>query len=205
MGYKSLVTRGRYQPFGNHHAAVFDYFMAKHGVDKLYVLTEGLSSRRTPTSPFRGDEVAEMIEDSFEEDYDVDYEVEVVNHDDIFDKEVFDIFEEEVAYFTRERSHAAVFAFLKAVYDLAFWSNRSLGGVYYEPRGDMTPFERFDRPVETSSTRIREMIKEGNDEWRSYVSDTVENFIDENDEAREAIGRDPESGKYVGIIRDAFF
>lgn len=204
MGDDSLVTRGRYQPFGNHHAAVFDYFMEKHDADELNVVTEGLSGERTPTSPFYGEEVAEMIDEAFEEDYDADYDVNVVNQEEIFDDEVFDVLEDSPVYFTREESHAQTFNVMKRFYDFAFWNDLSLDGVDYEPREDMTPFERFDRSIETSSTSIRELIDRGDDEWRRYVSDSVEDFVDETEEAREVIGEEPENGKYTGIVKNAF-
>ncbi len=197
-----MVTRGRYQPFGNHHAAVLDYFMDKHDADELSVVTEGLSGERTPTSPFYGHEVAEMIDEAFENDYDTDYKVKVVNQEEVLDDEVFEVLEDDPVYFTREESHAKAFNVMKVFYDLAFWNDLSLESVDYEPREDMTPFERFDRAVETSSTRIREMIDKGDDEWRHYVSDSVEDFVDETDEAREVIGQDPENGKYAGILKN---
>lgn len=203
MSEDSLVTRGRYQPFGNHHAAVFDYFMDKHDADELNVVTEGLSGERTPTSPFYGHEVAEMIDEAFENDYDADYEVNVVNQEEIFDDEVFDVLGDSPVYFTREDSHAQAFNVMKGFYDLAFWNDLSIADVDYEPRDDMTPFERFDRPVETSSTSIREMVDEEVEEWRRYVSDSVEDFVDEAEEAREVIGEEPENGKYTGILKNA--
>lgn len=206
MAEDILVTRGRYQPFGHHHAAVFDYFMEKHGADELNVVTEGLSSDRMPTSPFYGDEVAEMIESSFEEDYNVDYDVNVVNQESFFDDKVFGVLEDRPTYFTREHSHARVFEALKSVYGAAFWNDVGISEVDYEPREDKGPFESFDRPVETSSTNIREMIDEkDNEEWRKYVSDSVEDLVDENDEGREVIGRNQNSGKYVAIAASALF
>lgn len=198
-----LVTRGRYQPFGNHHAAVFDHFMDKHGADELNVVTEGLSSERMPSSPFYGEEVAEMIDKAFEQDYDVDYDVNAVSQEEVFDDEVFGILEDDPVYFTRERSHARAFTAMKHFYDAAFWNDLGIRFVDYEPRSDMTPFEKFDRPVETSSTNIREMIDEEDDEWRNYVSSSVEDFVDETWEAREVMGDEPESGKYTGIVRNA--
>jgi len=200
-----LLTRGRYQPFGHHHAAVFDYFMDKHGADELNVVTEGLSNDRMPTSPFYGDEVAEMIDSSFENDYDVGYDVNVVNQESFFDDEVFGILEGEPTYFTREKSHSRVFKGLKSIYGAAFWNDVGIGGVDYEPREDRRPFERFDRPVESSSTNIRGMIDDGDDGWRRYVSDSVEDLVDENDEAREVIGRPQSSGKYVAIAVSSLF
>lgn len=202
MGNESLVTRGRYQPFGNHHFAVSDYFMDKHDADELNIVTEGLSGERTPTSPFYGDEVAEMIGAAFDQDYDVDYEVNVVCQNEVFDDNVFALLEDDPVYFTREDSHAKAFGFLELLYDLAFWNDSSIEDVDYEPRTDMTPFERVDLPVETSSTSIREMIDQSDDDWRKHVSDPVEDMIDEKDEARRVMGEEPEDGKYVSIVKN---
>ena len=204
MRNDSLVTRGRYQPFGHHHAAVLDYFMDKYDANELNVVTEGLSGERTPTSPFYGDEVAQMIDEAFENDYDTDYEVNTVAQNEVLDDEVFEILEEDPLYFTREQSHAKAFKAMKLFYDFEFWNDLSISDVDYEPRDDMTPFEIFDRPVETSSTNIREMIDAGDDEWRQYVSSSVEDFVDETEEAREVIGQEPESGKYTGILKNSF-
>lgn len=200
-----LLTRGRYQPFGNHHAAVFDHFMDKHDADELNVVVEGLSGERLPDAPFYGSEVADMIERSFDQDYDFDYEVNAINQADILDDEVFSLLEDRPVYFTREKSHANAFNSMKWVYDRAFWSDRGIQAVDYEPREDTTPFESFDRPVEESSTNIRNMIDSGDEEWRRYVSESVEDFVDETDDAREAIGREQNGGKYSSILRNAFF
>jgi|APHM01.1.fsa_nt_gi hypothetical protein len=178
--------------------------MDKHDADELNVVTEGLSEERTPTSPFYGHEVAESIEQAFEDDYDVPYDVNTVNQQEALDDDVFSVLTDNPIYFTREKSHARAFNGMKAVYDLAFWNNLSIESVDYEPREDLTPFERFDMPFETSSTKIRAMIDNENDEWRRYVSNSVEDLVDETDEAREIIGETPENGKYVSIVKSAF-
>ena len=203
MGKKSLVTGGRYQPFGHHHAAVIDYFMHRHDADELNVVTEGLSKERTPTSPFYGDETAGSIRQAFQKDYEVGYEVNTANQEEVLDDDVFSVLSGDPVYFTREESHAHAFNLMKVVYDVAFWNDLSIADVDYEPRDDPTPFERFDKPVETSSTNIRQMIDERNDEWRRYVPDSVEDLVDEKDEARDTIGVSPNNGKYADIAKNA--
>jgi hypothetical protein len=84
-----LVTRGRYQPFGNHHAAVFNYFADKDDADTVYVFADDTHGERLPTSPATGEEVAEMIEASYENDYEVDFDVEAVPHDGLNPSLVF--------------------------------------------------------------------------------------------------------------------
>lgn len=203
MSQELLVARGRYQPFGHHHAAVIDYFMDKHDADELNVVTEGLSKERTPTSPFYGYETAGSIKKAFEEDYNVKYDVDIINQEEVFDDDVFNVLSGDPIYFTREESHAYALNLMKVVCDVAFWNDLSIADVDYEPREDPTPFERFDKPVETSSTNIRQMIDEGNDEWRRYVPDSVEDLVDEKDKARDIIGESPNNGKYADIAKHA--
>ena len=195
-----LVTRGRYQPFGHHHAAVVDYFAEKHDADTVYIFADDTHGDRLPTSPALGGEVADMIEASYEEDYDTDFDVEAFAHDGLNPLEYSDIvsvLDEDPVFFTREKDFARnaergaqVLGFLG--YDM---------DVDYEPRSDETPFEEFGRPVETSSTSIRQGILNG-DEWRDYVSDPVEDFVDENDGFRDALlpEEDQDPSKHVGLV-----
>jgi hypothetical protein len=74
--------------------------------------------------------------------------------------------------------------------------------VDYEPREDHTPFERFPGEVETSSTNIRQSILNG-DEWRAYVSDSVEDFVNESDEFQEALvpEEDQNPSKHKDLVK----
>lgn len=201
MGEEALVTRGRYQPFGNHHAAVFNYFADKHDADTVYVFADDTHGERLPTSPATGEEVAEMIEASYDEDYDVDFNVEAIEHDGLSPmeySEVFSVLDEDPVFFTREQEFARNAERGSTLLEVMGYSM----DVDYEPREDHTPFERFPDEVETSSTSIRQGILNG-DEWRNYVSDSVEDFVDENENFREALVPEDEQdpSKHVGILK----
>lgn len=204
MNEEVLVTRGRYQPFGNHHAAVVDHFAEKHDADTVYIFADDTHGDRLPTSPALGGEVADMIEASYDEAYDADFDVEAFAHDGLNPLEYSDIvsvLNEDPVFFTREEDFARnaergsqVLGFLG--YDMA---------VDYEPREDETPFKHFDYPVEASSTNIRQGILNG-DEWRKYVSDSVEDFVDENEGFREALVPEDEQdpSKHLGLVKSRF-
>jgi len=204
MDEETLVTRGRYQPFGNHHAAVIDHFADKHDADTVYVFADDTHGDRLPTSPALGDEVADMIEASYDEDYDADFDVEAFAHDGLNPldySEVFSVLEDDPVFFTREEDFARNAERGSLVLELFGYGM----DVDYEPRSDETPFENFDYPVETSSTNIRQSIL-NDDEWRDYVSGSVEDFVDESDEFREALVPEDEQdpSKHVGLVKSRF-
>lgn len=201
MDEDALVTRGRYQPFGNHHAAVFNHFADKHDADTVYVFADDTHGERLPTSPATGEEVAEMIEASYEDDYDVDFDVEAFAHDGLDPREysnVFSVLDGSPVFFTREREFAENAERGSTVLGMLGYDM----DVDYEPREDYTPFEKFPGEVETSSTNIRQGILNGN-EWRNYVSGSVEDFVDENDEFREALVPEDkqEPSKHIDLVR----
>ncbi|AOV94336.1 hypothetical protein AQV86_00220 [Nanohaloarchaea archaeon SG9] len=196
-----LVTRGRYQPFGNHHAAVVDHFAGKHDADTVYIFADDTHGERLPTSPAMGGEVADLIEASYESDYDASFGVEAFAHDGLNPFEygnIFSVLGDDPVFFTREEDFARNAERGKRVLESFGYSM----DVDYEPRNDEAPFEKFGYPVEASSTSIRQGILNG-DEWRRYVSDSVEEFVDENDEFREALvpEDDQDASKHVGLLK----
>jgi nicotinamide mononucleotide adenylyltransferase len=195
------VTRGRYQPFGNHHAAVFNYFADKDDADTVYVFADDTHGERLPTSPATGEEVAEMIEASYENDYEVDFDVEAVPHDGLNPLSYsgpLSVLGEDPVFFTREEEFAEK---AKTWSDVLSYLGVDMD-VDYEPREDHTPFERFPGEVETSSTNIRQSILNG-DEWRAYVSDSVEDFVNESDEFQEALvpEEDQNPSKHKDLVK----
>lgn len=201
MDDETLVTRGRYQPFGNHHAAVFNYFAEKHDADTVYVFADDTHGERLPTSPATGEEVAEMIEASYENDYDVDFDVQAFPHDGLNPLSYsgpLSVARDDPVFFTREEDFAE-----SAEKGAGFLSYLGVDlDVDYEPRSDETPFERFPGSVESSSTNIRQGILNG-DAWRNYVSDSVEDFVDGNDDFREALVsvEEQDPSKYMDLVK----
>lgn len=182
-----MVTRGRFQPFGNQHAAYIDHFAEEYDADRVVVVVPDVAAR-SPKNPFTGDEVYDMVETAYAEDYDVDYDVEPVLQDSFLDGDVVDIIGDEPTFFTREKEWArivdTVASKLPGVPDI---------DAVYEPRDD-EPYDRMeDRgfPVEESSTNIRQRIVDG-DDWEEYVAPGVAALIRENGDAIDAMKREDE-------------
>ena len=122
----TTVMRGRFQPFGHQHAAAYDALVRKTeqevgAVDQSYILVEDLSESRFSTAPWQGDELAEAIQESWDEFYsevlDTDYNLEVKPHSYPFQRDVWELFEENPVYVTREEGHKKNFEKLQSFFD----------------------------------------------------------------------------------------
>lgn len=197
-----LVSRGRFQPFGNQHAAYIDHFARAYDADRVVVVVPAVAAR-SPKNPFTGEEVLEMVYAAYREDYDVDYAVEPVLQTTFLDADVVDAIGDEPTFFTREKLWSRIVnagvGQLPGVPDL---------DAVYEPRDD-EPYDRMKEqgfPVEESSTNIRQRMVNG-EEWRDYVAPSVAARIEGYGEAWDALKAEDEQNlwdrkrKYADQVR----
>lgn len=209
----SVYTLGRFQPYANHHHAAIDYLTQafEEDVDRVYVgILRTPQDSRSPSNPFTDEEVREMIEKGYQEDYaDSSYEVETfvfggnpLNHR----REIESVVGEDTTFLTREERWKKTGDILEMLEAVMPFKNRDIDSVHF-PR-DHSYVERIAEEngyeVTSTATEIRELIAEEDDEWRRYVSSSIEDVMDEEfEEAKEVLheeGRGSQFDKFQ--VRD---
>lgn len=200
MSDHRVFAMGRNQPYGHQHFAANDWMAGQVDADRLDIFIDTTHEQRLPKSPMEGENLIEAVEEAYETEYETDYEVNVYERDVLDPGFYTDLLGRAVdgyTFITGEQSHAdalsSVFpGFGRFGYEVSHW-----------PR-EADRFEDYDDlHIVSSSTEIRQLIREEDEEWRDAVSDPVEEAIDEEyDAIRDAIVPEEEydGSKYKDII-----
>lgn len=196
-----VFTMGRNQPYGHQHFAANDWMAEQLDADHLDIFIDTTHEQRLPKSPMLGETIIEAVEASYEDFYDTSYTVEAHERDVLDPSFYTDLLErgfQGYTFITGEQTHAKTLE--KAMPGLSWAFDYD---VEHWPR-DADRFEGYDQyEIVSSSTEIRQMIREDNEDWRDAVSDPVEDAIDDDYEAiRESImpEEDYDGSKYKDIL-----
>ncbi|MDY6761796.1 MAG: hypothetical protein SVY41_02000 [Candidatus Nanohaloarchaea archaeon] len=192
----TAYTLGRFQGYGNHHDAALRLLTENSGeeVETLYVgILRTPPDARSYHNPFTHEEVKQMVETAYETDYDPPYGVEPFVFGDnpfLHRQRMEAIAGADTTFLTRERHWKLVADALGAIEQVLPEKTREID-TFYVPR-DHGAVERVadyaGYEVVPCSGDIRQMIADGDDAWRRYVSPSVADLIDEEyDEATAAI------------------
>jgi len=154
-----LLFLGRFQPFHNGHLAMMKELSAKY--DKIVVAIGSADKSNTMLNPFTSQERKEMIELGLNGSG-ISYEIIAVP----------DIPEDsEYVY------HVQSFT----LFDAVFTGNDHVRELFLQRKMDVIPFfENAERYGGISSTRIRQLMKEGK-EWKQLVPENVAEYIEKID------------------------
>ncbi len=189
----AVYTLGRFQPYSNHHDAAIRLLVdeVEEDVEEVYVgILRTPSNSRTASNPFTDEEVYRMVDEAAEA-YELPYDLEpFVFGDNPLDHHdyVGSVVGSDTTFVTREKSWKWVSDALSLL-DRLTPGNGTHVDSFYVPR-DQDRIEEVARSagyeVVESSTEVRQKIAEGDRDWRKYVSDPVEEVIEE--EFRDAVG-----------------
>ncbi|MCJ7429430.1 MAG: hypothetical protein MUP66_03480 [Candidatus Nanohaloarchaeota archaeon QJJ-5] len=192
-------TMGRNQPYGHQHFAANDWMAEQIGADRLNLYIDTTHEERLPKSPIKGERMVEAVEQAYEDFYDVDYDV-TISERDVLDTDFYtDLLGEALdghTFVTGEPSHARTMERVFPGFDAFGYT------VEHWDRTDQR-FEDYDYDIVSSSTEIRQLIRNDDDRWRDAVSDPIEDAIDaEYETIRETIvpAEEYNGSKYKDII-----